>query len=75
MSEFCNTCGGYNFELIGCCSGRECGCMGQPVDSQPCQECNRNCNKEPSEQAKQDYPWFFMNEEEFEKYQSNEGGK
>lgn len=67
--ETCKTCGGYNFVLLGCCSGRECGCRGLPVDAGQCLDCNSNGAKEPSEQAKEDYPWFFMDEKEFAEYE------
>ena len=66
--DYCKKCGGYNYTLIGCCSGRECGCMGQPVDSIGCEACNPDATKEPSDQAKKDYPWFFMNSEEWNEY-------
>lgn len=34
--EPCEVCGTfvYGFEYQGCCDGRECGCMGKPVE--PC---------------------------------------
>ena len=70
MSDECKACYGYNFNLIGCCSGRECGCMGQPVDSEPCPVCNKDGSKEPADQAKQDWPWFFLNEDEFKEYEN-----
>lgn len=34
-------------EFITCCSGRECGCMGQPVAATNCKECNKE-NREPT---------------------------
>lgn len=37
-------------ELITCCSGRECGCMGQPVAARYCQVCNKE-KREPSEEV------------------------
>ncbi len=36
-------------ELITCCSGRECGCMGQPVAATNCKECNKE-NREPTDE-------------------------
>ena len=51
----CDLCFGYNYELIGCCDGRSCGCQGLPVDAKPCHKCNPDGKKEPSE----DWPWFF----------------
>ena len=71
MTDSCNTCSGYNFVLLGCCSGRECGCMGQPVESEPCKDCNKDGAKDPTQQAKQDYPWFFMNAKEFAEYEKS----
>lgn len=35
-------------EFITCCSGRECGCMGQPVAATNCKECNKE-NREPTD--------------------------
>ena len=55
----CPACNGYRYELLGCCSGAECGCHGKPVDSRPCQECNSDGQVEPSAEAKTDWPWFF----------------
>ena len=63
----CDKCGGYNYVLIGCCSGHECGCRGQPVDSEPCPSCNSDGVVEPSDEAKNDWPWFFCTEEEMRK--------
>ena len=35
--ERCVTCGGpLGFEFTYCCDGRECGCMGLPVDPPVC---------------------------------------
>lgn len=70
----CAKCGGYNYELLGCCGGRECGCMGQPVDSKPCSKCNIDGNKEPSLQAQKDWPWFFLTEQEWNRYQAEQKG-
>ena len=63
--EFCSDCDGYNYELMGCCSGHACGCAGQPVDAKPCGKCNSDGKKEPSLQAQKDWPWFFLTREEF----------
>ena len=38
----CRECGGTGLKPVGCCSGFECGCGGQPVDFVPC-----NCGSEP----------------------------
>lgn len=59
----CKTCRGYHYTLVGCCSGFECGCMGQPVDAEPCKTCNSDGEKPPSEEAKKDYPFFFLSKE------------
>ena len=64
----CDVCGGYNYELLGCCSGHECGCMGQPVDTRPCPKCNADGKKKASLEAQKDWPWFFLTEEEWNKY-------
>jgi len=32
----CQDCGGIGLVPEGCCSGRECGCMGLPVDYRGC---------------------------------------
>ena len=70
--ELCSQCNGYNYELIGCCSGYECGCMGQPVDSEPCSKCNQDGEKDPSLQARRDWPWFFLTEAELMKMMKGE---
>ncbi|MGO2336729.1 hypothetical protein [Providencia sp.] len=36
-------------EFITCCSGREYGCMGQPVAATNCKECNKE-NREPTDE-------------------------
>ncbi len=36
-------------EFITCCSGRECGCMGQPVAATNCKECNKE-NRETTDE-------------------------
>lgn len=40
--EYCEICGEFvpGFKYIGCCSGFECGCMGQPIE--PC-ICGTEC--------------------------------
>lgn len=43
----CDKCAGDNYILLGCCSGRECGCMGHAVQSTNCPECNPLGDKEP----------------------------
>ena len=64
----CDVCDGYFYELIGCCSGHECGCIGKPVDSKPCHKCNSDGKKEPSLQARKDWPWFFLTRVEWDRY-------
>ena len=39
-NQDCKECHGDNYILQGCCSGRECGCMGQPVSITNCKQCN-----------------------------------
>lgn len=38
----CKDCQGDNFILLGCCNGRDCGCMGGPVQVTNCKKCNPN---------------------------------
>jgi hypothetical protein len=64
----CDQCGGYNYELIGCCSGHKCWCVGQPVDAKPCEKCNADGKKEPSLQAQKDWPFFFLTEAEWHRH-------
>jgi hypothetical protein len=45
----CDKCKGDNYLPINCCSGAECGCMGQIIDYKPCDKCNKNESKKPSE--------------------------
>ena len=37
MKGYCEICG-KEIEVAMCCSGRECGCMGQPIDPPACSE-------------------------------------
>ena len=67
-SATCAVCHGYNYELIGCCSGHQCACDGWPIVSKPCGECNNDSKKKPSSQAKKDWPHIFLNREEWDKY-------
>lgn len=64
----CDTCQGYNYELLGCCGGHECGCRGQPVDAKACPQCNPDGKREPSLEAKKDWPHFFLTQEEWNKH-------
>ena len=37
---YCFECGEVEIpEPVGCCSGRDCGCMGMPIDPPYCDEC------------------------------------
>lgn len=36
----CKECQNERYIIMGCCSGRECGCMGQPTSIANCKECN-----------------------------------
>ena len=37
---YCFECGENEIpEPVGCCSGRDCGCMGQPIDPPYCDAC------------------------------------
>lgn len=38
-------------EFISCCSGHECGCMGQPVQAKFCTECNADKREPTDEEA------------------------
>jgi len=40
MSKECKECRNERYIVLGCCSGRECGCMGQAVAIANCKECN-----------------------------------
>lgn len=48
----CDKCYDDLYILHGCCSGRECGCMGQPVSMSNCVACNPLGDKEPAGNAK-----------------------
>ena len=43
MSDLCLICGKpvLDYEPVGCCDGRECGCMGLPTN--PC-VCSQGCD-------------------------------
>lgn len=41
----CKDCDIDGFRFIGCCSGHECVCMGQPVAITNCLTCNPNNEK------------------------------
>ncbi len=45
VMPFCIDCQDEHYVLIGCCDGRECGCMGQPVQMTNCKKCNPNNDK------------------------------
>ena len=42
----CSECRGDLYELVGCCGGHECGCMGQPVGIKGCKTCNKDGTKD-----------------------------
>ncbi len=44
----CRSCDDDHYILHGCCDGRECGCMGQPVSMSVCMDCNHDGKKEVS---------------------------
>jgi len=44
----CENCNNERFILLGCCDGRMCGCMGQPVAMEPCEACNSDGKLEPA---------------------------
>lgn len=69
MNNFkCNNCQDDNYVSVGCCSGYECGCMGQPIDVEPCNYCNKDEKKEPSDEFQKAYPYFFMTSKEWALY-------
>jgi len=37
MTGYCEICG-IEIEVLMCCSGHECGCMGQPVEPPVCSD-------------------------------------
>ena len=46
--EYCEVCNEFveGFEYLMCCDGRECGCMGQPIEPCICStECWEKFNK------------------------------
>lgn len=49
-NDTCKECHGDNYILIGCCSGRECGCMGQPVQLTNCNKCNPDGDKKAGDE-------------------------
>ncbi len=57
MSEYCGYCGNDRYIVHGCCSGHECGCMGQPTIITNCVKCNPHGDLEPSK-AISDQPYF-----------------
>ncbi|ENX48272.1 hypothetical protein F886_00073 [Acinetobacter sp. NIPH 542] len=36
----CDECQDTGIVFIGCCSGHQCGCMGQPVAAKKCKCCH-----------------------------------
>jgi hypothetical protein len=49
----CKKCQDEHYMLVGCCSGHECGCMGQPVSMSNCVQCNKNEDKPMGNYIKQ----------------------
>ena len=41
----CKKCDDQNYVVLSCCSGHECGCMGQPVQITNCVDCNPEADK------------------------------
>lgn len=41
----CNICQDTGVVFLGCCSGNQCGCMGQPVAAKNC-KCGQQVNEE-----------------------------
>lgn len=52
MKGFCKVCG-IEIEVEVCCSGRDCGCMGQPIDLPVC---SSECYDELMNNLKKYYP-------------------
>ena len=50
----CKECNGDGYVVLGCCSGRECGCMGRPVAVSNCKECNPLASLPMSESLKEE---------------------
>ena len=48
----CLECQDERYVLNGCCSGRECGCMGAPVSLSNCIKCNPKGDKDPGDTVK-----------------------
>ena len=48
----CIYCRDEHYNLHGCCSGRECGCLSAPVLANNCLHCNPNNDKPPGEYVK-----------------------
>ena len=48
----CSHCGDEHYLLQGCCDGRECGCMGQPVAVSVCTNCNADGKKQAQSNLK-----------------------
>lgn len=45
-AKTCTECHGDFYDLVGCCSGYQCGCMGQPVGIRACKNCNKYGSKD-----------------------------
>lgn len=61
MKGYCDVCG-TEIEVNMCCSGRECGCMGLPIDVPVCSEkCyNTFMSKEYQDEKKAKHKLVFF---------------
>ena len=57
MDSNCEHCENDRYIVTGCCSGYQCGCMGQPTNITNCVECNPEGDMEPSKEIA-DAPYF-----------------
>lgn len=60
--SICKKCDGDHYIIYGCCSGRDCGCMGQPVGMTNCQECNPKGELPPEGSTKGYAPYIEYTE-------------
>lgn len=57
MNSNCDNCENDRYIVEGCCSGYQCGCMGQPTSITNCTSCNPEGDLEPSKSIS-DLPYF-----------------
>ena len=57
MNSDCEHCENDRYIINGCCSGYQCGCMGQPTSITNCVKCNPDGDLEPSKSIS-DLPYF-----------------